>query len=169
MRIITRFLQARRRSKALKLMMKAPYAVRMEAQNNYTQDIMFNVLLEDCMGDLREEVFGHGKPALIHPDERVVKVIYPDQVSGGSIPVASSKRGKELRGEGAGIRNKLASLKNIMEETDTIAAFVAQALRKFNEMVGLFPDFGFYSTKDKVYFRMDGKNYEITIKEQELS
>ena len=169
MRIITRFKRWRERNR----WEREPKQVRFITRDNFGHSMMFEVLLRSFDGAMDLRLLKYKEPITVPPGWAVATVRQPALLHGqwgeeGS-PVASSKRGKELRGEVAGIRNKLASLKNIMEETDTIAAFVAQALRKFNEMVGLFPDFGFYSTKDKVYFRMDGKNYEVTIKEQELS
>ena len=168
MRIITRFKQWRAR----RWWDQTPKQVKFISSDNFGQSMVFEVVLRSFEGNVDLRLLKYKEPVSVPPGWAVATVRQPALLHGmwtEDGPVANSKRGKELRGEVAGIRNELSTLKNIMEETDTIAAFVAQALRKFNEMVGLFSDFAFYSTKDKVYFRMDGKNYEVTIKEQELS
>lgn len=161
------------------------HELRMTADNNFSQAMTFRAVLENRDGDLSLVEFGHGRPAFVGPGEKVMKIIHPDIVAGGAASPArdgpaprkrlndidweAAERVAEDRKEVAEIRHDLAFGEAVMEDTESIAAVVGLALRKFNEMILLFRDFSFRSTTDTVYLRMDGKNYIITIKEQVFS
>lgn len=141
----------------------------LRAENNFAQALIFTATLRDYRGDLKKVEFGHNNPIAIPRGWALVEIQFPDLVAGGwNVPEGKSKVA-HVRKEVAEIRNSLAFGSAIMEDTESMAATVAQALRKFNEMILLFRDFSFYSTTDKVYLRMDGKDYEITISEPRLT
>lgn len=141
----------------------------LRAENNFAQALVFTATLRNYRGDLKKVEFGHNNPIAIPRGWALVEIQFPDLARGGWVPPRTASLLSEDRAEVASIRNALAFGSAVMEDTESMAATVAQALRKFNEMILLFRDFSFYSTTDKVYLRMDGKDYEITISEPRLT
>ena len=171
MRIITRW----KKWRARRAWDRSGHSLLMNAGNNFTRDITFQAVLQNWEGDMILAPFSHGHPTGVPEGFKVMEIRYPDINKPGTTTRGGKPRARPFGvrkaqeasadGEVATIRHELAYGSMVMENTEVMAATVAQALRKFNEMILLFRDFSFRSTDDSIYLRMDGKNYEILIKE----